>query len=313
MLDVRPVIITSCTLRKRADGSAPLCISSLRARGIGELAAAWTRTMACAPDRRPVERLYMGRTFSDSLRVTSRLNGRLFVVSAGLGLVEATEDAPAYEATIAAKDSHLSQVLRRYEQVTSTWWRELGKCRGEEFPISSLVRNSRTATFFVALPSAYLRMVAEDLSRLSVRHATRLRIFTSKPGAASVPAPLRGSVLPYDDRLEGTSRPGTRTDFAQRAMRHFVEDLNGSSHDLASAHDLVRASLERLKAKEVPLRNKRSDEEILQLLRENWFRFGGSSGRLLRYLRDDALVACEQGRFRKLWLELRESEDAVHA
>ena len=41
------------------------------------------------------------------------------------------------------------------------------------------------------------------------------------------------------------------------------------------------------------------------MLHKSWESHGGSSTRLLRYLRDEALVACEQGRFRSLWHQVR--------
>jgi len=54
----------------------------------------------------------------------------------------------------------------------------------------------------------------------------------------------------------------------------------------------------------IPLRQKRTDEQIIALLRQSWTSYAGSSTRLHRYLRDEALVACEQSRFRTLWRQL---------
>ncbi|EJY58328.1 hypothetical protein PACIG1_5859 [Pseudomonas aeruginosa CIG1] len=56
-------------------------------------------------------------------------------------------------------------------------------------------------------------------------------------------------------------------------------------------------------------RRRASDEEVKALLIAAWGTHNGSSTRLLRYLRDDALVACEQSRFRSLWLELQKREE----
>jgi len=62
----------------------------------------------------------------------------------------------------------------------------------------------------------------------------------------------------------------------------------------------VRQAMEGLQKPIVPERKRKTDDEILTLLRENWCRLNGSATALLRYLRDDALVACEQSRFRTL-------------
>ena len=64
-------------------------------------------------------------------------------------------------------------------------------------------------------------------------------------------------------------------------------------------------ALSDLKQRTLPQRRRADDDEILQLLRTHWDAYKGQSSRLLRFLRDDALVACEQSRFRALWLQLR--------
>jgi hypothetical protein len=157
-------------------------------------------------------------------------------------------------------------------------------------------------------------MVAADLAQLppSLREATR--VFTSPAGQATLPQDWRDQVMPYDERLdgEGSPRPGTRTDFAQRAMRHFVEDLGAAKLPLAQARQSVLEALSNLKHRTLPHRRRADDDEILQLLRTHWNAYKGQSSRLLRFLRDDALVSCEQSRFRALWLQLR-AEMAVTA
>jgi hypothetical protein len=237
----------------------------------------------------------------------------LYVVSAGLGLVEASRTAPAYDVTVVANDSPLNRKLQSYGAQARDWWRALAEATSNQNPLAALVHKLRGATFFIALPSVYIEMVSEDLGSIAKQEATRMRIFTSPAGALRVPSALQRSVMPYDDRLEGTSRSGTRTDFAQRAMRHFVSDLQGAGLDLEGARRAVENSLQGRRPKEIPSRDRKSDEELAQLLRANWDRFRGNSSRLLRFLRDEALVACEQGRFRRLWLELRESKEAVDA
>jgi hypothetical protein len=50
----------------------------------------------------------------------------------------------------------------------------------------------------------------------------------------------------------------------------------------------------------LPARQRKTDAEIIALLCQNWERLNGSATALLRYLRDDALVSCEQSRFSAL-------------
>jgi hypothetical protein len=128
-----------------------------------------------------------------------------------------------------------------------------------------------------------------------------------------LPTRLQSSVLPYDERLEGLDGyAGTRSDFPQRALRHFVEVVRGHTLPLEQAREHVRAAMAALRKPVLPERQRKSDEEIIALLRQHWQRLNGSATALLRYLRDDALVACEQSRFRTLrQLVLVEQNDEV--
>ena len=148
-------------------------------------------------------------------------------------------------------------------------------------------------------------MVHEDLAHVSVVKARQLRIFTSTVGARFVPEHLTDCVMPYDDRLESVpSYAGTRSDFAQRALRHYVEALEAAQLPLEEARGKVSAALAR---RPRPLRSpgsRMSDDDIRRALTAQWARHAGSSTRLLRYLRDEARIACEQKRFSRIWQAL---------
>lgn len=111
--------------------------------------------------------------------------------------------------------------------------------------------------------------------------------------------------MPYDRRLEDPvlGRAGTAGDFAQRAMRDFVEEVLPGS-PMGSAADHAKAVLDRLNCHTTPPRPSRrsaTDDELQALMRAHWNAVGGRSGRMLRLLRDDLGVACEQGRFKNLF------------
>jgi hypothetical protein len=110
--------------------------------------------------------------------------------------------------------------------------------------------------------------------------------------------------MPYDDRLESSGIPGTRADFPQRALKHFVCELAAHKAPVDRARRSVEAALAKLQAPETPRRERISDEQVSALLRDGWDRHQGQSSRLLRFLRDEQGVACEQRRFRDLWRKL---------
>jgi hypothetical protein len=220
-------------------------------------------------------------------------------VSAGIGLVAADHLVPCYDCTVAT-GSVLGRLLSSEGLGPSHWWNYL--TAGSQHPLSRAVARSPT---YLALPASYLRLVHDDLAHVPAPAAEHLRIFTSTAGAREVPANLSACVLPYDDRLESVpTYAGTQADFPQRALRHFVQSLSGQGLTLKESQRKVAKSLEHRHRCHRPHRTRLSDDELRQILTSEWARFAGSSTRLLRYLRDEALISCEQKRFSRLWQTL---------
>lgn len=249
--------------------------------------------------------LYQGRSIVNAEAASKALGGQLFIVSAGLGIVSASQDVPAYDCTV-SPGSPLSKLLATDGAAPSSWWTWL--TQDKPSPLSQLLRN---ATAYVAMPASYIRLVRDDLSKLEVEHADRLRIFTSVAGSKEVPTHLAQNVMPYDERLESLSGfAGTRGDFPQRAMLHFVHALGGQHLPLEQARAKVLTALAPLSRREHPERVRMTDDQIQKVLLAQWDNHAGSSTRLLRYLRDEALVSCEQGRFTRLWQALAAEQRA---
>lgn len=301
-------IVTSCTTRKRSIapavqlGHRQLAASS----SLLALAKTWCKTLEQQRTRTPARNLYLGRAFSDSRCVADALSADLFVVSAGLGLVHAGQAVPNYDLTTAGGSSSIQPALAQAGATATDWWAALTAQLGTPNPLAALLQENRHPLLLLALPSSYLELVAADLSLLPPESIERLRIFTSVAGRTLVPPQLRASVMPYDDRLEALpGHRGTRSDFPQRALRHFVEVLQGHQLPLSHAARAISNCMAKLTKPVVPTRAKFSDTHIAGLLKDNWSQHQGSSTRLLRYLRDEALVACEQSRFRSIWLALK--------
>lgn len=268
-------------------------------RGTARLAIAWERLITRARPARSVQTLYQGRSISEVMTIATLLDSPWYVVSAGLGLVRSDEPVPAYDCTVAT-DSELSDRLEHAGATTADWWNAI--TAAEPYPLSRLIAKGPT---LLALPSTYLRMVHDDLAHLSTAKARHLRIFTSTAGARIVPGHLADCVMPYDDRLESVpGYAGTRADFAQRALRHFVEKLVAAELPIAEARAKVTFALARRPRPLRSLGKRMSDNEIRQILTAQWAQHAGSSTRLLRYLRDEARISCEQKRFSRIWQAL---------
>jgi hypothetical protein len=186
----------------------------------------------------------------------------------------------------------------------SRWWAAVK--RG---PFSSnLARDARgRERVLVCLSRAYATMVEKDLIAVSKFEGVDLRIFglSIDPHLDEV---LRPYVMPYDERLDGLGRPGTRVDFPQRALLDFVTRVAPENSGNLDADK--RAVLARLApvATVRPVREQRRlpDEDIRQRIANLIPKIGPASTRILRHLRDIEGVSCEQSRFASLFKSVKQ-------
>ena len=306
-----PAVLTNCTSRKR-QGAQPITLPKGQYYGSVERAAeAWRSIHKAAPKLRLVRDLYLGRSFADAYTVSRGVGGELFVVSAGLGLAHELDEAPSYDLTFADAANPLAQAIASSDSTPADWWRALNCMGVGHGPVAKLVAQRSPGLVMLALPSGYLEMLVPDLLDIGPESRQSLRIFSSTAGVLSLPKELQEFALPYDDRLESLpGHDGTRVDFPQRAMRHFVEEIRGHELDIGAAKARVAEALSGLSPRLIPARTKLSDSDIAAVLRAQWKRHKGSSSQLLRFLRQEAQIACEQKRFRNIWQALKAEQAA---
>ncbi len=293
------LVVTTCTNRKRAPPAADLRVSQLGCSSATEVAADWVARLHAAQDRTLATRLYAGRGFQEARAAAAAINADVAIISAGLGFIEASKAIPPYSLSVVPGSA--DNVLARTNDRPSAadWWRLI--CQVSPFSRSvSDVLGSCSGIIILAVSDAYLSMIADDLNALSADVSARLRIVTRAP-EARIPRGLRACVMPYDDRLDGPNSTirGTRGDFAARAARHFAQEVIARNPG-GTVDEHASAVLRLLSAWQYPPatgRTRHEDDAILDLLRAHWDRVGGQSGKLLRVLRDELQVACEQGRF----------------
>ena len=292
------LVVTNCTQRKSLPAQVTIA-EVVEGHTLEVLAKAWVREVRAVTPAKPASSMYQGRAIKEIAAATERLASQWFVISAGLGLVHSSQFIPAYECTVAQR-SDLSRHLVRLGHTTSDWWKAITVRHPK--PLSRLIERSLV---LLALPSTYLQMVHDDLASLPAQKSHQLRIFTSIAGAKCVPRHLVDCVMPYDERLESVAGyTGTTSDFPQRALRHFVDRLEAASLTIEEARARVSSALQTCAA---PVRSsgvRVSDEQLVEVLTAHWIDCGGSSSRLLRYLRDEAKIACEQKRFSRIWQAL---------
>jgi len=288
------IVITNCTARKRVGVPLALMTPAPASEGLEGLISCWRQVLAAQQPSIAAGDLYVGRSINDAKAAATVLDAQLFVISAGLGLVSADQLVPGYDLSAGGNSAGLPALLETRNAAVTDWWRELTQGQG----LNQLMRDAPTAVVLLALPADYLRLISADIASLSSADATRLRIFTSPHGRRVLSQRHDLPIIPYDERLESLPGfAGTRADFPQRALRHFVSQLRGHLLTGEAACDAVKQALSVCIAPTVPTRRRLTDDEVCSLIRKGWEKCGGSGARLLRYLRDDELVACEQGRF----------------
>ncbi|QYC11497.1 hypothetical protein [Brevundimonas nasdae] len=260
-----------------------------------DVATSWSERLAVAPAAQTVGDLYGGRGFTEARRAADHVSGRLAIISAGLGLVDSETKAPAYSLTTARGDA--DDIRLKTGGGRSEWWAAIQAAS----PFAAQAPMLGDGLILAAVSSAYLEMVAAEWSAWPASDRARLRLF-SKEAPQGAGAILSDAWMPYDDRLDAVrgDLAGTQGDFAQRALRHFATEIaqTGSPYEDAAQ---VSKALHGLSAREVPVRRRMTDDELKQVIRENWAAANGQSTIMLRRLRDTLGLACEQGRFQGLF------------
>lgn len=303
------MVLTSCTNRKRVPAPRELTASSVRPGSLEKVAEEWIGRLARADGAAAASHLYCGRAFRQAEAAAAHLTAEFWVVSAGLGVVSADTIVPSYSLTVVpgTPDSIVGRIAGG--ATPAEWWQAL--CAYSLFGASLSCRiKSTRGPLLIALSGPYLAMIGQDLLALPEKTRSRLRIFTLA-SRASLPQDLSKYVMPYDARFDGAGSPmpGTRGDFAQRALAHFVESvLSDNPKGMFEEHaDAVGQMMSKLRPPKAISRTKASDDEILALIHRHWSKLNGQSSRMLRYLRDDLQVACEQSRFRDLFRAARDA------
>jgi hypothetical protein len=291
------VVITTCSHRKSTKPSRAATPSSLSRGTLQAVSAQWIAKLSGLPGARPANTFYAGRAFGLAKEAADLSAARLYILSAGLGIVPASRSIPVYGLTISAR--HEQSISRKIlgEFYPAEWFsRLLTTIYSDEWRD---VAGRKSGRILVALSRPYAEMVGAGLAEASPKMLGRLRIFGAALESA-LPASLHGAIAPYDERLNAIL-PGTRTDFAQRAMLHFaqavaVKPSKGREDDFAA----VRSALKNHKFPRQVQRPRMTDEEILAVIKKR-LRIQSGAARMLVALRHEEGIACEQSRFGRLY------------
>jgi hypothetical protein len=302
-------ILTICSNRKRFPVEEGMQGQNFASKELKTTADNWIRDRQKALHKVRAEDLYCGRGFAEARKSAHHSGADLWVISAGFGLIRSSSKIAPYDLTIApGAINSLDNLVPKGQVCLTKWWSYINRGKTVR-TIRALVETAPSNTFVMTLTSRYLEMIKEDLLKMSDSNLKRVRI-VGPPLSAISDERLKMVYLPYDERLEAVGPPyaGTRSDFPQRAGRHFVEKIwqPKLSNSIRVHQKRVLNSLVGRKRPVIPSRRKLDDESIRKLIGEHWKVTQGRSGWALRFFRDNLGVACEQGRFKHLFNEIKE-------
>ena len=298
------LLITPCTNRKSIDIADRVKASDLGMGTCSQVGALWRSRIRDAKHKYPARVVYLGRGAQEAKKAAEIGRARHCYLSAGLGLIDAEEHIPGYDLTVSGSSANQIAHKCTDEGFSSQfWWEEVKQLQNPNNSLTELVCRSKSIVV-LALPTPYLTMISGDLGNLSAAHIKKLRIIG--PPKSSIADLLMPQWIPYDQRLNGPDSPikGTGSDFAQRAARHFLEYVMPNKEIGSSVVKHIAATeaiLSRYRYPEKIPREKKSDVELIELIDRHWDDVGGLSYRMLRYLRDQKKISCEQSRFTHLF------------
>ena len=313
MRNAEITLLTNCTSRKRRPAMPELMARTLPKGGLIATSEEWVSRLEVARYRFVASHLYCGRAVTETLKAAEAVGAEVAFLSAGLGIVERYQQVPSYSlaASPGYPDSVCARITETYD--AASWWGALARAQGTEQPLARFIERSGSSLNLVAMPAGYLGMVARDLAGLPAKTLKTVRIIGPRH-REEIDVRLQENWLPYDARLDSpnTGMNGTASDFPHRALWHFVSNVlpNNTGGSNQRHVEAVENALSKFEAYVRPRGQNTSDDDVISAISTVWKKHSGRRASILRELRSELNIACEQSRFRKLADKVEEKLNA---
>lgn len=292
-------VVATCSAKKQLAPAIGLMASDLFADGQDAMFTAWRHrlvqddlALVAAQD------LYSGRAIKRARGVADGLGVPLYVISAGLGLVAGATPIPSYDLTISPTAPRPIQKHVKGDFSHAAWWQSV-----LQGPYSRTMDEleSSDGRILIALTQPYADLIGAALAHMPDHARCRLRIFGAGSGLR-LPPDIVGQRINYGPQLDQLT-PGTRLDAASRALAHFanlVKDVPCSS--ITNDQLLVDHALSAIAEPETSSRRRMGDAALKPFV-DRLIHEGFTATKAIGELRKTYQVACEERRFRRLYLE----------
>jgi hypothetical protein len=316
----RPIhVVVACSQTKRQAAPLALHLSQVRGRSVSERASRWLERLQNARASADARELYGGPYWAGVRRVEDKLeaakrSGRVWVSSAGYGLISAGTPVSAYNATFArgSDDSVLAGIgANDTTDALQEWWAVIAGWAGPHSAAAPrtltdlLLGDLNSAVLVVAGPN-YVRAMADDLSN-AIAAAGVDRVAVISPGLSHKSTWL-GSVRSCLLRAgaEWEHRVGAgKTTLGIRVAEQLLQHAQFSADNLATARNQLERLGRRLPDPVTHDRTTVTDDAVNRFIKQRLRQDPAASfTQLLRAFRDKGF-ACEYKRFRSLFHLLR--------
>lgn len=307
-------IVVTCTSRKRQVPLPRLRVRSVSESRIEERARKWIERLSLngtAPMAVAASELYCGEYWSvaRSLPTVAKNFGiaaRVWICSAGYGLISLQSQICSYSATFAPYESDsvtrgLAPEVRAC--AAQRWWQIVARWPGPEGSelrtLNSIARKYPRVPLLVVASADYLQAIEQDLSRAAAALKGSDLLLIVSAGMRTF-GKLTDHLLPCDARLQ-SCLGGTRASLNIRIAKRLFEYMGQGPIGL----ERQTVQLRRLLSQQPPIEQYRrgvaTDEEVKNFIRSELSVCGTvSRSSLLRKFRDGGR-ACEQSRFGNLY------------
>lgn len=302
-------LVVSCTSRKRYETAPGLRARTLDGHDLRTRLESWKQRLnTTESEKYPAQDLYMGEHWSVVREIRSKAESwqvRLWICSAGYGLIEPTTPIHSYQVTFTPG---LEDSVRSSEPSgVRLWWD--GVCRlkvqgdGNPRSLAALAEKYPRTPMMVALSADYLYAVESDLLEVRNRPFFREHLIIVSSGTSQDHRQWKENLVPSDGSLS-RSLGGTLGSLNARVASFLLGSKLEGEPTIANFARFLRS----LKAEKPPreVRAAQSDADVARFigarLRTNP---QASKSRLLEELRSAGL-ACEQKRFGALYIEVKQ-------
>jgi hypothetical protein len=313
-------VVTTCTNLKRGDVADSMHLGSFAGKFYRDSIKAWVSALEKPRPTTLARDLYVGSHWQESMECEKAASSRgyatdLWVLSAGYGLISATESAAPYAASFAAGADSIQNLAWPVDysnrRKALEWWELLHRYRGRE----SLRRFTGLAgtgnpLLFILSREYFSAVEAEIIDLISAGVNVLIVSAGLYRNVNSVAPVVRPHVLPFSDSFKQVDDYLNKTNVSLNArlatwlVRNHGDTLHGG---IDAVHPMLLEIFDSLPAMNRKDVNRMSDDEVLAFIQRNYSEAYSSASTLLRLLRDVVGMSCEQKRFGSLFRKYQQS------